>query len=50
MPDHAAALLLEQRRHHVHGLDELMIAADGERLRVGQRLLELVVSLSMRMS
>ena len=40
-PTHAAALLLEQRRHHVHGLDELMIAADGERLRIGQRLLEL---------
>ena len=25
----------------VHGLDELMVAADGERLRVLQRLLEL---------
>ena len=39
--DDAAAPLLEHRRQHVHGLDELMIAADGERLRIGQRLLEL---------
>ena len=38
---HGAALLLEQRGHQVHGLDELVIAADGERLRVLQRLLEL---------
>ncbi len=37
---HRAALLIEQRDHDVLRLDELVIAADGERLRVGQGLLE----------
>ena len=37
---HRAALLLEQRRHQMDRLDELMVAADRERLRVGERLLE----------
>ena len=31
---------VEQRRHHVRRLDELIVAADAQRLRVGQRLLE----------
>ncbi len=39
-PAHRAALLLEQRRHQVHRLDELVIPADGQRLRVLQRLRE----------
>jgi hypothetical protein len=37
---HAAALLLEQGRHHVHGLDELMVASNRKRLRVGKGLLK----------
>ena len=37
----AAALLVEKREHEVRGLDELLVAADGERLRVRQRQLEL---------
>ena len=35
------ALLIEQRRHDVHGLDVLMVAPDGERLRVRERKLKL---------
>ena len=37
---HRAALLVEQRRHQVHRLDELVIAPDRQRLRIGQRFLE----------
>ena len=37
---HAAAVLLEQHRHEVHGLDELVIPADGEGLGVCQRQLK----------
>jgi hypothetical protein len=36
----AAALLLEHGRHHVHGLDELVVAPDGERLRIRKGLLK----------
>ena len=36
----AAALLVEEREHQVRGLDELLVAADGERLRVRERELE----------
>ena len=36
----AAVLLVEQRREQVHRLDELVVRADGEALRVGERLLE----------
>ena len=36
-----ASLLLEHCGQHVHGLDELVIAANGERLCIGERLLEL---------
>ena len=39
-PVHRAALLLEQRGQHMNRLDELMIAPDGQGLRVGERLLE----------
>ena len=35
------ALLVQQRNGHVHGLDELMVATDGQRLGVGQRHLKL---------
>ncbi len=35
-----AALLIEQRRHEMHGLDVLIVAADGERLGIGQCRLE----------
>ncbi len=38
---HGTALLVQQRRHQVHRLDELVTASDGERLRVGERHLEL---------
>jgi hypothetical protein len=36
-----AAVLVEQREHDVSGVDELMVATYGERLRIGERLLEL---------
>jgi hypothetical protein len=36
----AAALLVEQRGEQVHRFDDVVVAADGERLRVGERLLE----------
>ena len=36
-----ATFLVEQRHHHVGGLDELVIASHGQALRVGQRHLEL---------
>ena len=36
----AAALLVEEREHEVRGFDELVVAADGERLRVRERELE----------
>src|SRR5205085_2965650 len=36
----AAALLVEQRQQQVRGFDEVVVAADGERLRVAERLLE----------
>ena len=32
--------LIQQGEHHVGGLDELVVAADGQRLGIGQRLLE----------
>ena len=35
-----AALLVEQRTHQVHRLDHVVVAPDGQRLRVGQRLLK----------
>ena len=35
-----AALLIQERRHDVQRLDELVIAPDGETLRVGERVLE----------
>ena len=35
-----AALLVEQGHHHMYGLDELVITADGERLRIRQCHLE----------
>ncbi len=38
---HRAALLVEQRQHQVRGLDELVVAAEGQRLGVGQGHLEL---------
>ena len=38
---HRAALLVEQGRHHVQRLDVLVVAADRERLGIGQRQLEL---------
>jgi hypothetical protein len=38
---HRAALLVEQRDQHMHRLDEVVVAADRQRLRVSQRLLEL---------
>ena len=38
---HGTALAVEQRRHDVHGLDVLMVAPDGERLRVRERKLKL---------
>src|SRR5690606_12172164 len=41
-PAHAAAVLIEHRRHQVHGLDELMIAPHREGLRVLQRELKLI--------
>ena len=37
---HRAALLVQQGRHHVQRLDVLVVAADRERLGIGQRLLE----------
>ena len=37
---HAAALLIQQREHHVRGLDVLVVAADRQRLGIGQRQLE----------
>src|SRR5690606_3660449 len=37
---HRAALLIQQGRHHVQRLDVLVVAADGERLRVRQGQLE----------
>ena len=37
---HGAALLVQQGRHDVQRLDVLMIAADRQRLGIGQRLLE----------
>ena len=36
----AAALLVEEREQEVRGLDELLVAADRERLRVCERKLE----------
>ena len=36
----AAALLIEEREHEVRGFDELVVAANGERLRVRERKLE----------
>jgi len=33
-------LLIEQRHHDVHWLDELVILADSKRLRVGERHLK----------
>jgi len=38
---HGAAVLVEQRHHQVHRLDELVVAAERERLRVRQGHLEL---------
>ncbi len=35
-----AALLVEQRRHQVHRLDVLVVAANGQRLGIRQRRLE----------
>ena len=35
-----ATILIQQRRQHVHRLDELVIAPDGQALRLGQRHLE----------
>jgi hypothetical protein len=35
-----AALLAEQGRHHVHRFEHVVVAAHGQRLGVGQRLLE----------
>ena len=35
-----AALLAEQRGHHVRRFEHVVVAAHGQRLRVGQRLLE----------
>ena len=43
-----AALLVEQRGHQVRRLEHVVVAPDRQRLRVGQRLLEREVSLSMR--
>jgi GNAT superfamily N-acetyltransferase len=36
----AAALLIEQGREQMRGFDDIVVAADGQRLGVGQRLLE----------
>ena len=36
----AAALLVEQRTEDMHGFDDGVVATDGQRLCVGQRLLE----------
>ena len=38
---HRAALLVKQRDHDVRRFDELVILADGQRLRIGERYLEL---------
>jgi hypothetical protein len=38
---HGATLLIQQRLHQVYGLDELVIAAERQRLAVGQGHLEL---------
>ncbi len=35
-----AALLVEQRGHHVHRLEHVVIASDRQRLRIGERLLK----------
>ena len=40
---------VEHRQQQVRGLDELVVAADGQRLRIGQRRWNRLVSLSMRM-
>ncbi len=37
---HGAALAVEEREQHMGRLEELVVAADGERLGIGQRLLE----------
>ena len=39
---------VEHRQHHMRGLDDLVVAAQRERLRIGQRRLKLAVSLSCR--
>jgi len=47
---HGATGPVEHGEHHVRRLEELVVAAERERLCIGERLLEAAGSLSMRMA